>query len=90
MVYLIRISLFKGVQEILWRISNARLNHCNLIDLVADFTRGHQSSVQQLNLWVGASCSIASMKPLDQSPAFPDKERLGLRAPQTHKSTQPA
>ena len=55
-VYVKRKSLFKGAQEILWRISNARLNRCNLIDLVADFTRGHQSSVQQLNLWVGACC----------------------------------
>jgi hypothetical protein len=51
MVYVIRISLLKGVQEILWRISKARLNCCNLIDLVADFTKGLQSSVQQLNLW---------------------------------------
>ena len=88
MVYVIRISLFKGAQEILWRISNARLNRHNLIDLVADFTGGLQSSVQQLNLWVGASCSIASMKPLDQSPATPDIERLGLRVLLTHESTR--
>jgi hypothetical protein len=35
--------------------------------------------------------SIASTKPLDQSPVFPNKERLaGLRAPLIHESTQPA
>jgi hypothetical protein len=33
---------------------------------------------------------IASMKPLDQSPAFLNKERLGLRALPTHECTQPA
>ncbi len=45
-----------------------------------------------LTMGARRSCgqSIASMKPLDQSPAFPDKERLGLRVPLTHKSTQPA
>jgi hypothetical protein len=30
------------------------------------------------------------LKTLDQSAAFPNKERLGLQALLTHKSTQPA
>jgi hypothetical protein len=79
MIYVIRISLVKGAGDSLE--NQQRKDQLSQADRPC--SRFHQGSLIQCTITESLGRCLLYQ-------AFPDKERLGLRAPLTHESTRPA